>query len=142
MQLFWQWFRVVQRRLGGFNLAIEPSVRCGVMGLGLWLVLTLNLAAQATNWQAIAHSTDGNSLQYVDLDSLVRQGPVTQLETYWLDRAQPAAKTYATTEYHCDRQQYRDLALNGQPQQQDWHSIEQDELNQRVLEFACQQESP
>lgn len=137
MQFFCGYRLMLHRLRPGWGLGgrtVGVVLLCG----WLWLLLACGWSAQAANWQAIAQSPDGQNLQYVDLDSLHSVGAVTRLETYWLERAHPEAKTYAVTEYHCTRQQYRDLMLDGKPQQQDWRSIEHDLLNQMVLDFACQ----
>lgn len=93
--------------------------------------------ASATTWQAVAQSEDGQQLQYVDVESIEQVGAIRRLKSYWLDKQRPDSQTYAVTEYHCDRQQYRDLELNGQAQTSDWQSIQNDRLNQAVMDYAC-----
>ncbi|HEY9615822.1 MAG TPA: hypothetical protein V6C64_03215 [Microcoleaceae cyanobacterium] len=96
------------------------------------------LPAAATNqWQMVAQSADHQQVQYIDLNSLAQTGAIVRLQTYWMDQRQPEAKTYAVTEYHCDRQQFRDLELNGQPHQGDWQTIQADPINEAVMEYVC-----
>lgn len=94
-------------------------------------------AAAANNWQMIAQSADHQQSQYVDLNSIAQTGTIVRLQTYWMDQRQPDAKTYALAEYHCDRQQFRDLELNGEPHQGDWQTIQADPLNATVMDYVC-----
>ncbi|MBL1179390.1 hypothetical protein [Pantanalinema sp. GBBB05] len=109
--------------------------------LGVLVAFCLNgwvlPAVAANNWQMIAQSTDHQQVQYVDLDSIAQTGPIVRLQTYWMDQQQPESKTYALAEYHCDRQQFRDLALNGKQHQGNWQTIQADPLNAAVMDYVC-----
>ncbi|MGI0486235.1 hypothetical protein ACN4EK_12415 [Pantanalinema rosaneae CENA516] len=94
-------------------------------------------AAAVGHWQMVAQSADRQHAQYVDLDSIAQTGAIVRLHTYWMDQRQPEAKTYAVAEYHCDRQQFRDLELNGEPHQSDWQTIQADPLNAAVMQYVC-----
>jgi hypothetical protein len=115
---------------------IWQSSLIGLLAMGA-LQLLLLAPAQASQWTKVVTAADGTQAQYVDLDSIHRINHHIRLDTYWLETAHPQDKTYATTEYDCDRQRYRDTQVNGQATKQDWQDLTHDPLNRAVMDYAC-----
>ncbi len=96
--------------------------------------------AWAENWQLVATSANGQEQQYIAPDSIQSvsspPGAIAQVKTYWVNQTTQQITT-AITQYQCDRQQYRDIELNGQSNDPSWQSIIADPLNQAVMDYTC-----
>ena len=101
-----------------------------------WVLLCL--PAQAETWVMVAKSDTTNELQYVDADSIESLGSVIRLKTYWGFLDQPNSINYATTDYRCETEEYRDVIVNGEQTKATWTSVGSDTLNRAAMEYGCQ----
>jgi hypothetical protein len=109
-----------------------------VIGLTLGLILGSALPAQATQWQQVAESIEGNIRQYIDLESIQRSGQFVTVDSY-VELIQAAAtKTqHYTTEYDCEHDLYRDIQPEQSPSESEWEPIKADLLNEAARLSAC-----
>lgn len=108
-----------------------------VLVISVWWCAWAPVSAQAATWEAITVAApEGQQVQYVDRDSIEQVGAIVRLRSYWLEGS-ASTQTHVLTEYHCDRQQYRDVEHNHQTQSADWQTIQADLLNQAVMDYAC-----
>ncbi|MEB3212728.1 MAG: hypothetical protein VKL39_15315 [Leptolyngbyaceae bacterium] len=93
--------------------------------------------AQAETWVMVAKSDATLEQQYVDVDSIQSQGSTVQLKTYWGFLDQPDSISYATTEYRCETEEYRDVVVNGQETDVNWQAVGTDPLNRAAMTYGC-----
>jgi type II secretory pathway pseudopilin PulG len=109
-----------------------------VIGLTLGLILGSALPAQATQWQQVAESAEGNIRQYIDTDSIRRSGQFVTVDSYveLIQATETETQTY-TTEYDCERDRYRDIQPERSPSESEWEPIKADRLNEAARLSAC-----
>ncbi|MEO1523553.1 MAG: hypothetical protein AAFU78_22635 [Cyanobacteria bacterium J06633_2] len=120
---------------------VEKAIALSLIVCGLWIIhgLTASPLAIAETWVMVTKSDTTLEQQYVDADSITSLGSSIQLKTYWgfLDR--PDSINYATTEYRCEAEEYRDVVVNGKETGMDWESVDDDTLNRAAMMYGCKQ---
>ena len=118
----------------GRAIALSCSLVCVLVFQ--WVLLCL--PAQAETWVMVAKSDTTKELQYVDADSIESLGSVIRLKTYWGFLDQPNSINYATTDYRCETEEYRDVIVNGEQTKATWTLVGSDTLNRAAMEYGCQ----
>jgi hypothetical protein len=97
--------------------------------------------AQAETWVMVAKSETTLEQQYVDADSITSLGTslgsIIQLKTSWGFLDQPDSINYATTQYRCNTEEYRDVVVNGKETGMEWHPVGKDSLNRAAMTYGC-----
>ncbi|MGB3496192.1 MAG: hypothetical protein WBA57_25925 [Elainellaceae cyanobacterium] len=116
-----------------------------VIGFFLWLLVPK--AAMAESWVMVAKSDQTLERQYVDVDSIQvveqAEGQPTyiRLKTSWGFQDDPNSLNVATTEYLCQKSQYRDVVVNDKTTGDSWHSVGKDTLNRAAMDYGCSREN-
>ncbi|MEM7772761.1 MAG: hypothetical protein AAF327_19905 [Cyanobacteria bacterium P01_A01_bin.37] len=131
--------------MGDRALIREIKKRCRAIAFSMVCVcllvfqcVFLSPPAQAETWVMVAKSDINQEQQYVDADSINVLDSAVQIKTYWGFLDQPDSIHYATTEYRCETEEYRDVIVNGKRTGARWQSVGGDKLNRAAMTYSCQ----
>jgi len=123
------------------RLLVHSCIFSYILIILLWFqAQLLCLPVQAENWVMVAKSDTSQEQQYVDADSIESRGSIMRLNSYWGFLDQPDSVHYATTEYRCQSEEYRDIKVDGHPTGDEWKPVGKDLLNRAAMIYGCTHE--
>ncbi len=134
---------LTSRRFSRRDASLRLIVCLGaLLSIVCWQSVLICQPAYAEAWIMVAKSDATQEYQYVDIDSIKAIGSVVRLKTYWGFLNQPDSISYATTEYQCQTEEYRDVIVNDSQTSQDWQPVGDDPLNRAAMEYGCSMGHP
>lgn len=117
------------------------KIGMGVLVIGLaiaWLLLAAQ-PATAISWELAAETDQGRIRQYYDRDSIQRIGSEVTVLSYYLNEGETPPRIDYVTAYDCNSNRFKDVEVNGQVTNEDWHLLIADPLNEAIRDLACAQ---